>query len=488
MRIPRRKPVTAKVGLFGVGHQTYWGQFPGLREELMGHHATLRRKVEQGGVEVVDFGMIDTAQAAYAALPVLRAAGCDLLLCNMLTYATSSTWAILRRELDVPMVLVALQPLEAMDYARATTYMQLCNDNICSLPEFAGVSIRLGKPAPATIIGTLAGDALAEADLARWLAIAKVLHAVRGARLGQMGHSLEAMLDMHHDPAAFTAQLGLHVVMCEPDEVLRHYRDVDPAALSAKREEILAFFDTPAPGADPLTARLRQEDLDVAARAAVALDRFVDDKQLDGLAYYYEALPDSEMRELVTNFTVGNSLLTAAGFPMCGENDLKTCLAMLMMDRLDIGGSFAEFHPVDFREDFVLVGHDGPHHVGIAGGKPVLRSLSAYHGKPGRGASVEFQIRPGPITLLIITSKADGRFKFVLAEGESLAGPIPATGNTNTRARFAPDVRTFLRHWIAQGPTHHFALGVGHHARTLGTLGELLGLETALVAPDGERG
>jgi L-arabinose isomerase len=189
------------------------------------------------------------------------------------------------------------------------------------------------------------------------------------------------------------------------------------------------------------------------------------------------------MRQVVSNLIVGNSLLCAAGFPMCGEFDLKTCIAMLIMDRLEIGGSFAEFHPVDFRRDTVLVGHDGPHHINIAGGKPVLRSLEKYHGKPGSGAGVEFQIRRGPITMLSIGARADGSFKFVIAEGESVDGPIPPTGNTNTHGRFQPDVRTFLKRWVAEGPTHHFALGIGHHAESIVRIAEALGIEHAVVTP-----
>ena len=186
----------------------------------------------------------------------------------------------------------------------------------------------------------------------------------------------------------------------------------------------------------------------------------------------------------MTNLIVGNSLLTAAGFPMCGESDLKTCIAMLIMDRLDIGGSFAEFHPVDFSKGTVLVGHDGPHHINIADRRPVLRSLIRYHGKPGFGASVEFNIRKGPITMLSINSTANGSFKFVLAEGESRKGAIPPTGNTNTHGFFKPDVRTFLKRWVAEGPTHHFALGIGHHAKTIVKIAECLGLESVVVTSD----
>jgi L-arabinose isomerase len=253
--------------------------------------------------------------------------------------------------------------------------------------------------------------------------------------------------------------------------------------VEAKQDEILGFFDTPDPVSDPLTRKLTPEDLRAAARAAVALDSFVDSQALDGLAYYYEGRPGSPTRALMSNLIVGNSLLTGAGFPMCGEYDLKTCVAMLIMDRLEMGGSFAEFHPVDFRRDSVLVGHDGPHHINIADRRPVLRSLLQYHGKPGSGASVEFSIREGPITLLSVTLDGSGAFRFVLAEGQSLRGPIPPTGNTNTHGRFEPDVRTFLRRWCAQGPTHHFALGVGHRAHVIQHLADLLGIDSVLVTP-----
>ncbi|UCE49257.1 MAG: arabinose isomerase, partial [Phycisphaerales bacterium] len=276
---------------------------------------------------------------------------------------------------------------------------------------------------------------------------------------------------------------GCHIVQTEADELLESLSAVAEDEIEAKKTEILNLFGTPEPKSDPITEKLTEQDLLVAARVAVALDRFVDAHDLDGLAYYYEGQQGSPLRQVVTNLIVGNSLLTAAGFPMCGESDLKTCIAMLIMDRLDIGGSFAEFHPVDFNEGFVLVGHDGPHHINIAEGKPVLRSLSKYHGKPGSGASVEFKIKEGPITMLSIGVMANGKFKFILAEGRSVHGPIPPTGNTNTRGFFEPDVRTFLKRWVAEGPTHHFALGVGHHARTIEKIAEILDVESSIVTP-----
>jgi L-arabinose isomerase len=479
----RIKPLTANVGVVGVGHHTYWKQFDGLLDEMRRKLAHLVKKLQAQGLSVTEFGMVDCAEAAYQVVPKMKAANLDLLFVDMVTYATSSTFGVMVRSLDVPIVCVALQPLKAMDYARGTTFMQLCNDDFCSISEFFGVALRMGRRAPNLILGTMENDPVADEEIASWCRIARVLHDLKRARIGHMGHVLEAMLDMHTDPTAVTAAFGCHVAQVEPDDVMKHFRGLrsDEADVQSRKREILDFFDAPEPVSDPVTCRLTEEDLDRAARATVALERMIAEKHLDGLAYYYEAEEGSAMRELVTNLIVGNSLLTSAGFPMCGEYDIKTCIAMLIMDRMEMGGSFAEFHPIDFERDTVLVGHDGPHHMNIADRKPVLRSLKKYHGKPGSGASVEFSIRTGPITLLSIGVKADGHFKFVIAEGESVAGPIPPTGNTNTHGRFKPDVRTFLRRWVAEGPTHHFALGVERRARELSKIAEVLGIDSVVV-------
>jgi len=484
MKVTRRKKRTANIGIFGVGFHTYWSQFDGLLEELRHKLDVFVDRVKTRKVEVTNFGIADDASSAYALLPKLKAADLDLVFCHMLTYATSASFGAIIRGLDVPLVLVALQPLKALDYSKASTYMQLCNDDFCAVPEFTGVAIRMGKKPPPVILGTLEDDLTAEREIAQWCNIAMVLHDLKRARIGHFGHPIEHMLDMQTDHTALTAAFGCHIVQTEADELLKLERTVTESQIKAKKTQILDLFDTPDPKSDPITEKLTEKDLQVAARIAVALDKFVNTYELDGLAYYYEGEKASPMRELVTNLIVGNSLLTVAGFPMCGESDLKTCIAMLIMDRLDIGGSFAEFHPIDFNEGFVLVGHDGPHHINIAEGKPVLRSLTKYHGKPGFGAGVEFKIKEGPITILSIGVTANGRFKFILAEGESVRGPIPPTGNTNTRGFFKPDIRSFLKRWVAEGPTHHFALGVGHHARTIQHIAEILNLESVIVTSE----
>ena len=517
LKVERRKPLTANVGVVSVGLDTYWKQCPGLYDDMLKKAAVFENRVAAHQVNVSAFGISDNPQKAASLIPAMKAADLDLLFVDMVTYATSSTFAPFVRELNCPIVLVVLQPDSRLDYEHATIYKQLLNDDLCAVPEFTGVAIRYGRPVADVVIGQLEGDAKADEEIRQWCAVAHVLHDLRRARIGLMGHVLEAMYDMQVDPTAVSRTFGCHVALCEPDEVMPFYRELitdgrarSPSApqsqtncgefinretaasarppyhaeVESMKKRILDFFDTPDPVSDPWTEKLTAKDLDVAAKAAVALEKFIEKRSLDGFAYYYEGEAGSPTRELVTNFIVGNSLLTSAGFPMCGEFDLKNCVAMMIFDRLDIGGSFAEFHPIDFDRDTVLVGHDGPHHLNIASKKPVLRSLKKYHGKPGSGAGVEFNIKEGPITMMSIGLKADGSFKFIVAEGESLAGPIPPTGNTNTHGKFPPDVCTFLRNWSMEGPTHHFALGVGHHAAELKKLGRALGIETVVVTEE----
>lgn len=479
--IERKKQRTARIGIFAVAHATYWGQFEGLEQNIMGFHADFCSMVEENDVEIIDFGMIDSSEKAYAAVPEILAANVDVLFCNMVTYATSSVFAPIVRGVNNPIVLVALQPRAALDYTKANTFMQLENDNICSVPEFTGVAIRLGKKVNDVIIGCLYDDSEAQKAITEWCDIAKVLHDLKGARMGLMGHTMEAMYDMHADPTAISAAFGLHVPLLEVDDVLSLYETVTEEEIQDKINIIDAEFDMPEPKSDPVTSKLTDADKYQAAKSAVALDKLVEKYNLTGLAYYYEGGADSLHRKVATTFIVGNSILNAQGIPMCGEYDIKTCIAMLIMDRLNIGGSFAEFHPFDFAEDFILVGHDGPHHLAIADGKPVLRSLKKYHGKPGSGASVEFKIKEGPITMLGITQTANGKFKFVIGEGISKAGPIPPTGNTNTRGFFEPTTKEFIKKWVMEGPTHHYALGVGHHADTIAKIADVLGIEWTIV-------
>ena len=470
-----------RVAVFGIALAAYWPQFDGLRERLAGYQAGIERRIEELGADVVTAGLVDTPQAARVAGETLASARPELLLVYTATYATSSQVLPVVQAVDAPVVVLNLQPTRTLDYEAMTTAEWLANCSACCVPEIAGALTRAGIRYR-TLTGTLLDGDPAWDALAEWLDAARAVHDLRGARIGFLGHTYPGMLDMYSDFTQVHAQTGAHVEVLEIDDLVSRVESADAAAVERKRDEIREVFDLAEAGSDPIAAEITPEVFDWSARVAVGLDRLVADFELDGLTYYYRGVGDNSAERVSAGLIVGNSLLTARGVPAAGEGDLKTDIAMLLLDRLGAGGSYTEFYALDFDEGFVLMGHDGPAHLAIADGRPVARALALYHGKAGAGLSIETNVRLGPVTILGLTQTAEGRLKLLAAEGESIAGPTFRIGNTNSRIRFARDPATFFDDWCAHGPTHHVALGIGHQVGRLRKVADLLGLELTVVA------
>ncbi|MDE1549814.1 L-fucose/L-arabinose isomerase family protein [Jeotgalibaca caeni] len=472
---------TAKIGIVSLGHEPYWHQFEGLKEELIENGRRIEALLQQEKVTVISGGFVDNIEHAFKSVEKLKKNDIDLLFVNLTTYVTSSLAATLVHNLNVPTILIALQPLEKLDYTRTTTYMQLVNDNIVALPEIGGVLERFGKPAAGYIVGTLNNDKRVREELKSWCRVANARRAFKYTKIGYLGHTYEGMYDLHSDPTMFTAFFDSHIQMLEMDDLEIIVNEVDDKEVEKKIEEINQTFEIADPFIDPITKPIKEEDLYYSAKVAVGLDKLIEQNNLSGLAYFYRGEHESSFEKLGASMVLGNSLLTGKGVPLAGEADLKTCAAMLIMDRLEAGGSFAELHPCDFKDDIVLVGHDGPHNINISQGKPIMRGLDLFHGKAGSGIGVEFSIKNGPITILSISQKYDGTYKMIVAEGESLPGDIPKTGNTNTRCKFSCGAAEFVERWSMAGPTHHLALGVGHVAKDIKRIGKIMGIEVVQV-------
>jgi L-arabinose isomerase len=467
------------VGLFGIGLDAYWPQFAGLHDRLAGYVEQVAQRIGKPGVRVVNLGLLDTAEKAEAAGHDFRRQDVDLVFLYVTTYALSSTVLPVVRRAKVPVILVSLSPSAAIDYAAFNqmgdrtkmTGEWLAYCQACSVPEIANVFRRCRIPF-FQVTGTLENDALAWREIDEWIEAGRVAHTMEHNRLGAMGHYYGGMLDVYSDLTQQCAYFGGHIELLEVDELASLRRDVGISAIARRVDDFRKHFD--------VQSDCSQQELERAARTSVSLDQLVERHRLGSLAYYYQGIGISENEDAISSIILGTSLLTARGVPVAGEFEIKNAQAMKIMDSFGAGGSFSEFYATDFKDDVVLMGHDGPGHMAIAAGKIKVRPLGVYHGKVGRGLSVEMSVKHGPVTLLSVVQTAD-KLLLLAAEAESVAGPILEIGNTNSRYRFSIGARRFIEAWNENGPAHHCAIGVGHIASKLKKLALLLGMDCVQV-------
>ncbi len=469
----------AKVGLFGIGLDTYWDQFDGLLDRLKGYQKQIADKIEEFGAEVIDAGLVDSPGKARQAGDFLKTNDVEIVFLYVSTYALSSTVLPVAQKLKCPIIILNIQPVAAIDYENfnklgdrgAMTGEWLAHCQACSVPEIANVFNRAGIGYE-FVTGYLGEQAVWD-DIQGWIDAASVAAAMRNNRLGVLGHYYCGMLDVYTDLTKQAAAFGTHIELVEMCEVKKYRDEATEAEVEAKIMEFRNTFE--------VLDTCEQVEIVRAARTSVALDKLVEAHKLGSMAYYYEGEAGNDYENIVTSIIAGNTLLTGKNIPVAGECEVKNAQAMKIMDCFGVGGSFSEFYAMDFNDDIVMLGHDGPAHFSIAEGNVQLVPLPIYHGKPGKGLSIQMTVKHGPVTILSVVEGKDGVFLLV-AEGESVPGPILQIGNTNSRYRFSIGAREFMNQWSKQGPAHHCAIGVGHIAHKIEKLGHILGLKAVRIS------
>jgi L-arabinose isomerase len=467
-RVAARRP---RVGLVAGGLGTYWPQFPGLLPQLQRSAARVSERMTELNCEVIDVGFISDADEGGVAAEKLRVAGCDLIVGFLTTYMTATMIVPIAQRSGAPVLLINLQPTEVMDHATFDTGQWLAYCGACPLPEMANAFERCGVPFRS--VSGYVEDANAWERISSWIKAAGVRGTLRNARHGSMGHLYPGMLDVSTDLTMVTAHLGGHMEVVEFDDLRVRVDAVSDADVDARVSLAREIFE--------LDGSVDADDFAWAAKVSVGLDRLVDDFSLDSIAYYHRGLEGEIHERLGAGMILGSSLLTARGIPVVGEFELRTSLAMLIMDRLGAGGSFTEFQALNFRDGVVEMGHDGPAHLAISDQRPLLRGLGVYHGKRGFGVSVEFDVKHGPVTAFGIGQRRDGSYVGVAAEGEVVGGPLLRVGNTTSRVDFGCDPGVWTDAWSGSGVGHHWALGIGHRIAELRATAELLELELVEV-------
>ena len=465
--LPAKVRRKTRIGLVAGGLGTYWPQFPGLLPQLQESSKYVSDRFEGMDAEVTDVGFISDAQEAAVAAEQLRLADCDLIVMFLTTYLTSSMVLPIAQRSNTPVLIIDLQPTEKMDHANFDTGLWLAYCGQCPVPEVGNVFRRAGIPFR-SVSGYLRQES-AWRRIEQWINAAHVRSALRHARHGLMGHVYPGMLDVSTDLTLLPTTFGSHVEVLEFDDLRQRVEKVTEAETAARMDLARQVFT--------LDDTVKDEDFAWGATVSVALDRLIEDFDLDSLAYYHRGLDGEQHERLGAGMILGASLLTARGIPVTGEYELRTTVAQLVTSVIGAGGSFTEIQALNFDDNVVEMGHDGPAHLAVSSSEPLLRGLGIYHGKRGWGVSVEFDVQHGPVTLLGLGQDRDGALAFVASEGTVVPGPLLAIGNTTSRVDFDRDPGEWVDDWSATGIGHQWSLSVGHGAADYKAAANLLGID-----------
>lgn len=475
MNQKNNKKSTLTVGLFGIGLDTYWGQFESLLSRLSGYLNYADARLAQNCKKVINAGMVDNYFKSQSTADMFKSEAVDCLVLFVSTYALSQNVLPVIQKNKVPLIILNLQPDKAINYSHINSmsdrgkmtgeWLAYCQS--CVAPELASVFNRT-KIDFQLISGYLKEEYVWQ-EVKLHLQALDVIKKFKNNRVGVMGHYYNGMLDVYSDLTQLSAVFGNHFEIIEFGLLKKIREKVTSGEIGKKIDEFQSAFQ--------VSPACEMQELQRAAKTAVSLDKLVENEKLNALAYYFEGVGDNDYQDIVTSLIPGLTLLTSKNVPVAGEYEIKNIQAMKIMDMLGAGGSFSEFYALDFNENIILLGHDGPAHFEIAEGRVGLVPVPVYHGKPGNGLSIQMQVKTGDVTLLSVAQNHSGEIFFVCAEGESVSGETLQIGNTNSRYSFSLSVREFINNWSLAGPSHHCAIGMGHHSAVLKKIAGYLKIE-----------
>jgi L-arabinose isomerase len=469
-RVNSRKP---NIGLVAGGLGVYWGQFHDLLPTLQKSAAVISERITYMGANVTDFGFVSDPVEGAAAAEKMRKEDLDLIVLFVSTYMTSAQVLPVFKYGGAPVLLVCLQPGTSMDHENFGTGDWLGYAGSAGLPEMGVALERLGLPVR-SVSGHL-HDERAWTKIARHIRAAGVVANLRRARFGLMGHLYPGMFDIASNITSSYSTFGGHVEILELDDLRRFYDAVTEEEVQSAYEVVEQVFQI-TPGSD-------LENIRFQSRVSAALNKLVDEYNLNSLAYFHMGNSDDIYSQLATGFPIGATLLSTRGIPTVTEFELRAGIAMYITSMLGGGGTFTEGQALDFDRGHVELGHNDAADAAITSDRPVLRSMEVFHGKSGGGASVEATVRPGPVTQFSIGELANGTLRFIVSEGVAVAGPGIKIGNTTTRIDFGCDPADWTDAWAQSGSTHHWSMAVGHLAEDIRTISEYLGAEYFRVQP-----
>ncbi|NRA40297.1 MAG: hypothetical protein HRU15_19290 [Planctomycetes bacterium] len=464
-RVPR-----PRIGLLPTGHNMYWDQFPALKEMGMKMYNRYAEKFEEIG-DIIAPELVDTPEKAVAAGKLFKEQEVDIVLILPFGYTTGMAVVPAVKDLDVPLRILNTHEDRSYDYKTSETDFYLHHEGPCCIPEYAVGLHAIGKK---FIVRSGALD-----DARFWDEVNADCKGSAAARafsemnVGVIGNTYTNMVDMPTDEHRILNVFGKMINRPEIEELVEVYKTVSEEEIEGMLGEIRSIYQ--------VHDNVLDDHLVESAKIAVVYDKIVKKYDIDCFGYYWWGQGELTT-QLRSQSALAVSRLAAMGHSGVTEGDLKCAMAMKVFDYLGAGGMFNEFFSFDYKDDIMLIGHDGPSNVAMADGRGEIKHLEVHHGKTGHGIGIDYKMKAGPVTLLNLTQFYPGdRFKLIYSEAEVVDGDVLSIGNPNVRIKLNKPLHTFMNDWCQQIPSHHLALGFGWHKDALHAFAEYMDFDIVEV-------
>ena len=466
----KKRMVCPRIGLLPAGHLIYWGQFPELKEMGLNMYEKFSQRLREIG-EVISPGLVDTKEKALEAGKFFKKNDIDILLIFPLGYTTGIVVLPCVKQLDVPVRILNSHLDSSYDYKTADTAVYLYHEGPCCIPEYAAGFVNMGQKFKVRS-GPITSDRL-------WKEVTADCNGSAAARafssmnMGIIGNTYTGMVDMPTDEHRWLRVSGRLFERPEVEEIEEAYHRVTKKQLEDMYQQFRKMYD--------VDETVTDEHMKFSAQLAVAYEEVIVKHDIYAFGYYWWG-----EKELITQMRSQSGLavsrLASMGRPGVTEGDIKTAMAMKIMDLLGAGGMFVEFFAIDYNENFILMGHDGPSNINMSEGRPSLQHLEVHHGKTGHGLGIDFEVIKGPVTLLNLSQfNAGDTFKLIYSVGEIVPGDILSIGNPNCRVKIDQPVHEYFDKFCQQGPAHHIALGHGDHSEAIEAFAEAMNFDTVKI-------
>lgn len=463
----KRRP---KVGLIALSLELYETLVPELREDRENWVKSKIVPTLAKEFDVVFGKAVFSRETIRNEIRRCEAEDVDALVVVFLCYSPSQTSLPALAETRLPIVIWNTQELYAVD----ENYNDDClfkNHGVHGTHDLGNLLNRFGIPY--SIFTSHVNDPDPLEGMRDVIQGNSLVNALKKAKFALMGYPFPAMGDFAADVSDLVVKFGAEFGVVPVEEYITRAADADTGAVKALVDEYKSVYD--------IAADITAHDLEMTARAEIALRGIVDSRNLQGITYQFTALGDDSRTSTVPFVPICRMMGEGIGFG--GEGDVVSTMGTWIFQQLTGAATFSEVFTIDFAGEALFFSHMGEMNAAMARKDrkiPLVARPAPITRTRDRQLALDISLEPGEATFCALTIDygAENGYKIIMAHGETEDfGPLPQLAVPHFKFRPDCPVRRFLSRYVELGGPHHNAVCFGDVSDKITAFANAAGLE-----------